>query len=72
MLGIEANEEERTILARKGFDRAQDIRGDVYYLGPNNRLLHMFEDGTWQLDDESEHNTLEDYLNSLPDMEARA
>lgn len=67
--GVPGTEKQRMRLAGKGFTEATDIRGDVYYVGPGNRILWVYSDGTWWVDpdDVSQGCTLEAYLQALPE-----
>lgn len=69
VLGVEGNEQERALLASKGFAQAKDVRGDVYYLGPYSRIVWLFADGTWSGDKAADDESLEAYLNAIPEDE---
>jgi hypothetical protein len=43
-------QEEQTLLASKGFELAQDIQGDRYYIGREGQLLWLYADGEWTCD----------------------
>lgn len=58
------------MLASKGFTEQQDIRGDVYYVGPYCRIIWLFSDGTWRGDKAADDgDSLEAYLNAIPENE---
>lgn len=60
--GVTGTEEEREMLANKGYVQAEDITGDIYYVGPYNRIIWLFADGTWRGDKIAEGRTLEAFL----------
>lgn len=65
--GVEATPEESVLLSTKGFTLARDKDGDVYYLGPGNRIIWVFPDGTWTGDKPSEaDSSLAAYLKDIP------
>jgi hypothetical protein len=41
---------------------AQDIQGDVYYVGPVGHIIHLYADGEWDSDKAPREQSLEDYL----------
>jgi hypothetical protein len=45
--GVEATPQESALLSAKGFTLARDKDRDVYYVGPGNRIIWVFADGTW-------------------------
>jgi hypothetical protein len=69
--GVPGTEPERAMLASKGFVQAQDKDGDVYYVGPGNRIIWVFPNGTWTGDKPSENDpSLAAYLKEIPDDSA--
>src|SRR5262249_1324526 len=66
--GVEATPEESALLAAKGFSVARDKDGDVYYLGPGNRIIWVYPDGTWTGDKPASHDpSLAAYLETVSD-----
>jgi hypothetical protein len=64
--GVEAAPEESALLLAKGFTLARDKDGDVYYLGPGNRIIWIFADGTWTGDRPVSHDpSLAAYLETV-------
>ena len=66
--GVEATVEESALLSAKGFTLARDKDGDVYYLGPGNRIIWVFSDGTWTGDKPATDDpSLAAYLETVSD-----
>jgi hypothetical protein len=64
--GTEATQEESALLSVKGFTLARDKDGDVYYVGPGNRIIWVFGDGTWTGDKPAPNDaSLAAYLNDI-------
>ena len=60
--GIKGTPEEEALLERSGFTVAQDIQGDVYYVGPMGHIIHLYAGDEWDSDKASREQSLEDYL----------
>jgi hypothetical protein len=62
--GIKATETEAAVLAAKGFRLEHSINEDTYYVGPGDRLVWLYADGTFRINPrpENKNGTLEDYL----------
>jgi hypothetical protein len=45
--GVEGSAEDKALLESHGFQFAQDVRGDKYYVGSFSRLVWLYEDSTW-------------------------
>ena len=59
--GIKGTSEEEALLKLSGFT-AQDVGGDVYYVGPYGHIIYLYADGTWDSDKAGAEQSLEDYL----------
>jgi hypothetical protein len=56
-------EEEQLLLESKGFQVAEDCRGDIYYVLPEGgHILHLYADGTWDSDKAPPDWSLEEYF----------
>jgi hypothetical protein len=56
-------EEEQLLLESKGFQIAEDCRGDIYYVLPEGgHILHLYADETWDSDKAPPGLSLEEYL----------
>jgi len=61
--GIEGTGTEAEMLKAQGFAFVHSADGDAYYVGPYNRLVWLYADGTWWGEPRPEAGvTLEDYL----------
>jgi hypothetical protein len=60
--GVKGTPEEEALLELSGFMVAQDIQGDVYYVGPVGHIIHLYADGEWDSDKAPREQSLEDYL----------
>jgi hypothetical protein len=67
---IAGTEEECALLESNGFSEEQDIRGNVYYVGPLGHIVELFADGTWRSDKAAKGGTMETYLRSIPQQDA--
>lgn len=66
-------EEERSLLEGKGFQVAEDCRGDIYYVLPEGvHILHLYADGTWDCDKAPPDWSLEEYFARLEPLLAVA
>jgi len=66
--GVKATPEESALLSAKGFTLARDKDGDVYYLGPGNRIIWVYSDGTWTGDKPAPDDpSLAAYLEAVSD-----
>jgi hypothetical protein len=54
--------EEHGQLTDAGFQMTTDTLGDTYYLGPSGHVVWLFNDGTWRVNPDAQHGTLEEYL----------
>ena len=67
--GVEATGVEAESLAAKGFRLVHSDDGDSYYEGPENRLIWLWADGTFFVEDpflgSRFSGTLDDYLESI-------
>ncbi len=64
--GIEATAAEAASLAAKRFRLVHNVNRDTYYVGPEDRLIWLYADGTFASDPRPENKgTLEDYLNEV-------
>ena len=69
--GIEATGVEAECLASKGFRLAHSDNKDTYYEGTEHRLIWLWADGTFYVDDpfsgdNGSKGTLEEYLDRIP------
>ena len=60
--GIKGTPEEEKLLERSGFKLAQDIQGDVYYVGPMGHIIHLYAGDEWDSGKAPREQSLEDYL----------
>jgi len=62
--GVKGTAEEAEMLKAHGFWFATSANGDEYYVGPLNRLVWLYADGTWASDPRppSAGLSLEEYL----------
>jgi len=61
--GIKGTPEEESLLELSGFQVAQDVQGDVYYVMPEGgHIIHLYADGTWDSDKAPRERSLEEYL----------
>jgi hypothetical protein len=60
--GIAGTEEEEARLSRTGFLREESSDGDVYYRGPLEHILRLYEDETWESARAPAGLTMEGYL----------
>jgi hypothetical protein len=62
--GVEAMGAEEDMLKSHGFYFARSADGDAYYVGPYDRLVWLYADGTWSASPrpQAKNGTLEDYL----------
>jgi hypothetical protein len=69
--GVEGTRADRTRLETAGFQFAQDIQDDRYYVLPEGgHILHLFDNGTWSSDKAGEHQSLEEYLHRIEKLRA--
>jgi hypothetical protein len=59
--GIKGTQEEEALLKLSGF-AAQDVGGDVYYVGPYGHIIYLYAGGEWDSDKAQRDQSLEDYL----------
>jgi hypothetical protein len=62
--GVEATGAEADMLKSNGFYFVRSADGDAYYVGPYDRLVWLYADGTWAAcpRPQVKNVTLEDYL----------
>jgi hypothetical protein len=64
-------EEEEKRLAQNGFQFAESVDGDIYYLGPLNHIIHLYRDGEWDSDEApASCGSLEEYFERLRPIRA--
>ena len=65
-VGVVGTSEDAVMLASHGFTFSRDIQRDNYYVGPFNRLVWLYSDGTWWGEPSpTDGVTLEDYLKEV-------
>src|SRR5258708_38399146 len=68
--GVPGTEKETAELVRKGFDPAPSSgNGDFCYYSPARGLIWLFPDNTWFGEKISPGKSLEDYLNTIPEVD---
>ncbi|HTS48126.1 MAG TPA: hypothetical protein VMH05_09290 [Bryobacteraceae bacterium] len=54
--------EENARLGQVGFVGTRDADGDFYYVLPEGPIIHLYEDGTWDVNNFATEESLEAYL----------
>ncbi|HLW54138.1 MAG TPA: hypothetical protein VKW06_14980 [Candidatus Angelobacter sp.] len=67
--GVAGSEEEEQTLQKKGFQQATSVNGDCYYHNPGRGLVWLFPDGTWYGEKTPQGDSLQEYMDSIPDIE---
>jgi hypothetical protein len=62
MRGRRGDTIEHETLIKAGFQMTTDTIGDTYYVGLHRQIVWLFEDGTWRLEPDRQHSTLDEYL----------
>jgi hypothetical protein len=70
--GEKGTEDEQRFLASKGFQLAQDVDGDIYYVAPEGPIIWLYPDGEWSGSAVPAHcKSLEEYLDWFEEKSAR-